>query len=66
MLKGPLETPFGFGEKSANATLRKVFELLGNVRRVRELPGVPTPFAGRAIDLVVGGKCVERGGGSHH
>ena len=26
-LKGPLETPVGFGEKSANVTLRKFFEL---------------------------------------
>ncbi|MGH7539569.1 MAG: isocitrate/isopropylmalate family dehydrogenase, partial [Gemmatimonadota bacterium] len=25
MLKGPLETPVGFGEKSANVTLRKLF-----------------------------------------
>ncbi|HSH32970.1 MAG TPA: isocitrate/isopropylmalate family dehydrogenase, partial [Actinomycetota bacterium] len=25
-LKGPLETPVGFGEKSANVTLRKLFE----------------------------------------
>ncbi|MGI8475978.1 MAG: isocitrate/isopropylmalate family dehydrogenase, partial [Thermomicrobiales bacterium] len=26
VLKGPLETPVGFGEKSANVTLRKLFE----------------------------------------
>ena len=25
-LKGPLETPVGFGEKSANVTLRKLFD----------------------------------------
>ena len=25
-LKGPLETPVGFGEKSANVTLRKLYE----------------------------------------
>ena len=52
-LKGPLETPVGYGEKSANVTLRKLFELYGNLRPVRELPGVVTPFSGRGIDLVV-------------
>lgn len=26
VLKGPSETPVGFGEKSANVTLRKLFE----------------------------------------
>ena len=30
VLKGPLETPVGFGEKSANVTLRKLL-FLGNV-----------------------------------
>ncbi len=53
VLKGPLETPVGYGEKSANVTLRKVFETYGNIRPVRELPGVPTPYQGRGIDLVV-------------
>jgi isocitrate dehydrogenase len=58
-LKGPLETPVGFGEKSANVTLRKVFEMYGNVRPVRELPGIRTPFAGRGIDFVVVRENVE-------
>lgn len=58
-LKGPLETPIGFGEKSANVTLRKLFETYGNLRPVRELPGVPTPFSGRGIDLVVVRENVE-------
>ena len=58
-LKGPLETPIGFGEKSANVTLRKLFETYANVRPVRELPGVKTPFAGRGIDLVVVRENVE-------
>jgi isocitrate dehydrogenase len=53
VLKGPLETPVGFGEKSANVTLRKLFETFANVRPVRELPGVKTPYSGRGIDLVV-------------
>ncbi len=59
VLKGPLETPVGFGEKSANVTLRKLFETYGNVRPVRELPGVPTPYSGRGIDLVVVRENVE-------
>ncbi len=58
-LKGPLETPVGYGEKSANVTLRKLFELYGNVRPTRELPGVPAVFAGRSIDLVVVRENVE-------
>jgi len=58
-LKGPLETPVGFGEKSANVTLRKLFETYANVRPVRELPGVKTPFSGRGIDLVVVRENVE-------
>lgn len=58
-LKGPLETPVGHGEKSANVTLRKVFEMYGNVRPVREIPGIRTPFAGRGIDFVVVRENVE-------
>ena len=58
-LKGPLETPVGYGEKSANVTLRKLFETFANIRPVREIPGVPTPFAGKGIDLVVVRENVE-------
>jgi isocitrate dehydrogenase len=58
-LKGPLETPVGFGEKSANVTLRKLYETYANVRPVRELPGVRTPYSGRGIDLVVVRENVE-------
>jgi isocitrate dehydrogenase len=58
-LKGPLETPIGFGEKSANVTLRKLFETYANIRPVRTLPGVPTPFAQKNIDLVVVRENVE-------
>src|SRR5262249_42199402 len=32
VLKGPLGTPIGYGEKSANVTLRKLFETYGNLR----------------------------------
>jgi isocitrate dehydrogenase len=59
VLKGPLETPVGYGEKSANVTLRKLFETYGNLRPVRELPGVATPYSGRGIDLIVVRENVE-------
>lgn len=52
-LKGPLSTPVGYGEKSANVTLRKMFETYGNIRPVKEFPGVQTPYNGRGIDLVI-------------
>src|SRR5213082_995817 len=47
VLKGPLETPIGHGNRSANVTLRTLFETFANLRPVRELPGVTTPFTGR-------------------
>ncbi len=53
VLKGPLGTPVGYGEKSANVTLRKLFETYGNIRPARELPGVRTPYSGRGVDLIV-------------
>jgi isocitrate dehydrogenase len=59
VLKGPLGTPVGYGEKSANVTLRKLFETFANIRPVRELPGVKTPYSGRGIDLVVVRENVE-------
>jgi isocitrate dehydrogenase len=59
VLKGPLGTPIGYGEKSANVTLRKLFETYGNVRPAREYPGVKTPYSGRGIDLVVVRENVE-------
>lgn len=58
-LKGPLETPVGFGEKSANVTLRKLFETYANIRPIREFPGVPTPYKGRRIDFVIVRENVE-------
>jgi len=58
-LKGPLATPVGEGGKSANVTLRKLFETYANVRPARELPGVPSPYAGRGIDLVIVRENVE-------
>ena len=58
-LKGPLETPVGYGEKSANVTLRKLFETYGNIRPVRMFDGVPTAYTGRPIDLVIVRENVE-------
>jgi len=58
-LKGPLETPVGFGEKSANVTLRKMFDTYGNIRPIHEIPGVPTPYSGRNIDIVIVRENVE-------
>jgi isocitrate dehydrogenase len=58
-LKGPLETPVGFGEKSANVTLRKLFETFANVRPVREMPGVKTRYSGAGVDLVIVRENVE-------
>jgi len=53
VLKGPLETPIGHGNRSANVTLRTLFETYGNIRPVRELPGVQTAFTGRNLDIVI-------------
>ncbi|MBK7394759.1 MAG: NADP-dependent isocitrate dehydrogenase [Myxococcales bacterium] len=58
-LKGPLETPVGFGEKSANVTLRKLFETFANVRPVREMPNVKTRYSGAGVDLVIVRENVE-------
>lgn len=52
-IKGPLSTPIGFGEKSANVTLRKLFETYGNIRPIRSIPGIMTPYTGRPIDFVI-------------
>jgi len=59
VLKGPLETPIGYGNRSANVTLRALFETYGNIRPVRELPGVRTAFTGRNLDIVIVRENVE-------
>lgn len=59
VLKGPLETPVGYGEKSANVTLRKLFETYANIRPIREFPSVPSPYQGRGIDFVIVRENVE-------
>ncbi len=50
-LKGPLTTPVGTGFTSVNVRLRKTLDLYANLRPVRTLPGVKTPFG--ELDLVV-------------
>ena len=50
-LKGPLMTPVGTGFSSVNVRLRKTLDLYANLRPVRTLPGIITPFGD--LDLVV-------------
>jgi isocitrate dehydrogenase (NAD+) len=50
-LKGPLTTPVGTGFASVNVRLRKTLDLYANLRPVRNLPGLETPFGD--LDLVV-------------
>ena len=59
VLKGPLATPVGHGGKSANVTLRKMFELYANIRPIRALPGVKGPYEGREIDFTIVRENVE-------
>ncbi len=59
VLKGPLATPQGSGGKSANVTLRKLYELYGNIRPIRSLPGLKGPYAGRDIDFTIVRENVE-------
>jgi len=54
-----LETPIGFGEKSANVTLRKMFETYANVRPIRGFQGIQTPYSNRHLDFVVVRENVE-------
>jgi len=58
-LKGPLETPVGFGEKSANVTLRKLFDTYGNIRPVKNIPGIQGPYEHYAIDMIIVRENVE-------
>jgi len=50
-LKGPTTTPSGGGHVSANVRLRKALDLYANVRPVKTVPGLETPY-GR-VDLVI-------------
>lgn len=50
-LKGPITTPVGKGFTSINVRLRQTLDLYANLRPVKTLPGVKTPFGD--IDLIV-------------
>ncbi len=50
-LKGPTTTPIGKGHASANVRLRKELGLFANVRPVKTVPGLETPYG--QTDLVV-------------
>lgn len=50
-LKGPVTTPVGTGFESVNVRLRKQLDLYANVRPVKNLPGLSTPFD--KVDLVI-------------
>jgi NAD-dependent isocitrate dehydrogenase len=50
-LKGPTTTPVGGGHKSINVTVRKALDLYVNLRPVKSVPGIETPF--KNIDLLI-------------
>lgn len=50
-LKGPVTTPVGVGHRSINVALRKALNLYANLRPVKRLPGVRTPF--EEVNLVI-------------
>ncbi|GAB4324292.1 MAG: isocitrate dehydrogenase (NAD(+)) [Candidatus Zixiibacteriota bacterium] len=50
-LKGPLTTIVGSGFASANVTLRKELDLYANLRPVRSLKGIDTPY--EDLDLII-------------
>ncbi len=43
-IKGPTTTPIGTGHKSANVTLRKMFDLYANVRPAKLIPVLKRPW----------------------
>ena len=59
VLKGPLETPVGFGGKSANVTLRKLFDTFANIRPARIMPGLKSRYSDEDIDLILVRENVE-------
>jgi NAD-dependent isocitrate dehydrogenase len=50
-IKGPTATPIGGGHKSINVTIRKALDLFANVRPIKTLPCLKTPFSG--VDLII-------------
>ena len=52
-IKGPTATPLGEGHRSLNVQLREKLGLYANVRPIRTMPGVTTPFSDRNLDFVI-------------
>lgn len=50
-LKGPTTTPVGGGHKSVNVTIRKALDLFVNVRPIRSLPAIETPF--KDVNMII-------------
>ncbi|HTI13235.1 MAG TPA: isocitrate/isopropylmalate dehydrogenase family protein [Dictyobacter sp.] len=50
-LKGPITTPVGRGQRSANVTLRKKLDLYANIRPAKTYPGLRSRYEN--IDLVI-------------
>ncbi|MEO5667372.1 MAG: isocitrate/isopropylmalate family dehydrogenase [Bdellovibrionota bacterium] len=50
-LKGPTTTPVGGGHKSINVTIRKALDLYVNLRPIKSIPGIETPF--KNVDLLI-------------
>ena len=52
-LKAPLTTPVGKGFRSVNVQMRKALDLYANIRPVKTVKGVTTPYSDRDIDIVI-------------
>ncbi len=51
VLKGPITTPIGKGFRSINVRLRKKFDTYANIRPIKTIPGIDSPF--QDVDMVV-------------
>ena len=51
MLKSPITTPVGTGFRSLNVTLRGKYNLYANIRPVKSIPAIETPF--KNVDIVI-------------
>lgn len=51
LLKSPITTPVGTGFRSLNVTLRNQYDLYANIRPVKSVKAVKTPFHG--VDIVI-------------
>ncbi|SDJ99344.1 isocitrate/isopropylmalate dehydrogenase family protein [Natronincola ferrireducens] len=51
VFKGPITTPIGSGFRSINVTLRQKYNTYANIRPIKSIPGIKTPF--QNVDLVI-------------